>query len=180
MNRELLYSALDLAAILSALDPGCREQAAFLERVRSEEHRYLPEAYREDRRRLFLDVAYWMNYLADKPAIDAEFPLLQRDARADGRTLEPERFQADFSGLDLFFKSVRLRLLFGTPGDCVRLKRRTLLKRYGYRRLTPRLAAHIDLCLAYYRLRACVRGGAECRIEDVGMEDMIVFRLEKG
>lgn len=173
--EELCYSALDLAAIISGMGLGCRATADFLERVWEGERLFLLKIYRENKRQLILDTNYWLTYLSDKPAIDAEFPIIQRDALALGSKLPDDAYLGDVSNLDLFFKSARLRILYGGR-DYVRIKRRTLMARYGYKRLFPALLEHFNRCTYFYHLQPYVRDWVECQIEAVGIDEMLIFR----
>ena len=57
------------------------------------------------------------------------------------------------------------------------VKRRTLMGKYGYKRLSPALAEYFHQCTYFYHLQSYVRDYVECRIEDVGIDEMIVFRV---
>lgn len=175
--EELCYSTLDLAAIISSMDLGCRATADFLERVWEGERPFLQKIYRRDKRQLILDTNYWLTYLSDKSAIDAEFPVIQRDAQVLGNELPIGAYTDDCSDLDLFFKSVRLRILYGGGKDYVRIKRRTLMARYSYKRLSPALVEQFRRCLYFYHLQPYIRDGVECQIENVGIDGMIMFRV---
>ena len=175
--EELCYGALDLAAIISGMELGCRATADFIERIWEGERPFLQKMYRENKRRLILDTNYWLTYLSDKPAIDAEFPVIQRDALAMGNELPVDAYTDNCTGLDLFFKSVRLRILYGNGKNYVRIKRRTLMARYGYKRMSLALSEHFDRCIYFYHLQPYVRDYIECRIEKTGIDEMIVFRV---
>jgi len=140
--EELCYTALDLAVIINSMNLGCQAQADFLDRAWENEKTFLQKVYRDNKRQLILDVSYWLTYFSDKPAIDAEFPIIQRDVKATGGELETDAYIADASGLDLFFKSARLRILYGGGKPYVRVKRRTLMGKYGYKRLSPALVEY--------------------------------------
>lgn len=112
----LPYTALDLAVLLSLRDLGVREEAALLERVWAEEQAFLEPDLIKSKRTFVLDVAYWSLYFREKPCIDREFPMIQRDAAGYGAHLSAESFLHDFSDLDLYFKEVRFRLRFFS--DC--------------------------------------------------------------
>lgn len=56
-------------------------------------------------------------------------------------------------------------------------KLRTLLKQYGYQRRSPRLLQYINNCLYFYHIMAYVRGGVECNIGDISIDEMITFRV---
>lgn len=176
--EELCYSALDLAAIISGMELGCRATADFLERVWEGERPFLRKIYRENKRQLVLDTNYWLTYLSDKPAIDAEFPVIQRDALAMGNELPVDAYTDNCTGLDLFFKSVRLRILYGGGRDYVRINRRNLMARYGYKRLSTALMKHFVRCTYFYHLQPYVRDGVKCQIADVGIDEMVIFRVE--
>lgn len=174
--EELCYSALDLAAIISSMGLGCQATADFLERVWDGERPFLQEMYREHKRQLILDSNYWLTYLSDKPAIDAEFPTIQRDVKATGGELEADAYITNAYGLDLFFKSTRLRILYGGGKPYVRVKRRTLMGKYGYKRLSPALVEFFHRCVYFYHLQPYVRDNVKCQIEDVGIDEILIFR----
>lgn len=126
---------------------------------------------------MILDTNYWLTYLSDKPAIDAEFPVTQQDALTLGNELSTDAYTGDFTGLDLFFKSARLRILYEGGKGYIRIKRRTLMARYGYKRMSSALVDHFNRCIYFYHLQPYVRGRVECQIADVGIDEMIVFRV---
>ena len=177
MMEELLYSALDLAAIISSMDLGCRAQAVFLEQIWENERAFLWSGYRDNKRQMILDTSYWLTYFSDKPTIDAEFPMIQRDAQATGGELLTENYTSDYADLDLFFKSARLRILYGGGKGYIRLKRRTLMKRYGYKKMSPLLMEHFHRCIYFYHLQPFVRDYVKCQIENVNIDEMIIFRV---
>ena len=173
----LPYTALDLAVLLSLRDLGVREEAALLEQIWGEEQAFLAPDLVKSRRTFLLDVAYWSLYLREKPCIDREFPVIQRDASDCGAHLSEEAFLSDFSDLDLYFKEVRFRLRFFSECNYVRVKLRTLLKQYGYRRRSVKLLEHLKQCMAFYRLNPYLRGGVPCELSQVSVDEMVVFRL---
>ena len=115
----------DVAALLSFRDLGIRAEAALLEKIWAEEQTFLAPDLAKSRRTFLLDVAYWSLYLREKPCIDREFPIIQRDAADCGAHLSEESFLSDFSDLDLYFKEVRFRLRFFSDCGYVRIKLRT-------------------------------------------------------
>lgn len=175
--EDLCYSALDLAVIISGMGLRCQETAKFLEQVWAEERPFLQRQYREDKRQMILDVSYWLTYLSDKPSIDAEFPTIQRDAIALGSNLPVDAYTDDCTDLDIFFKNTRLRILYSGGRGYVTIKRRTLMARYGYKKLSPALTEHFKKCTYFYHLQPYIRNGVECQIQDVGIDEMIVFRV---
>ena len=173
----LCYSALDIAVIVSSMQLGCQDESKILDQIWRSEKEFLDEPYRESQRKFILDVYYWLHYLYDKPMIDKEFPAIQKDLANSNRVLLAEQLTSDFMDLDLFFKNIRIRILYGFGNDYVRIKLRTLLKQYGYKRRSQVLLQHINRSMLFYHLEATQRGGVPCSIADVDLEQMITFRV---
>lgn len=174
--KELYYSALDLAVILYSMDLNAREEAILMEKVWVYERGFLYEEYRNNKHHLILDVAYWQHYLDNKATIDAEFPAIQNDLRAIGRQTDTDQFVGDDIDLDLFFKFLRFRILFCGNQSYARIKLRTLLKVYGYKRRSTKLMEHIQKCLTFFHLKPYLRGTL-CEIDEISLDDMITFRV---
>lgn len=175
--QELCYSALDVAVIISSMQLGCRDESRILDLIWEEEKNFLAIPYRTNQRKFILDTYHWIQYFYDKPVIDREFPAIQQDLAYSNRALQAEQLTSDFLDLDLFFKSIRIRILYGDGNDYVRIKLRTLLKQYGYKRRSQLLLQHINRCMLFYHLEATLRGGAPCSIEDADLDQMLTFRV---
>ena len=175
--QELCYSALDVAAIVSSMQLGCRDESKILDLIWEGETEFLPLPYRTNQRKFILDVNHWIQYFYDKPVIDKEFPAIQKDLAYSKRDLQADQLTSDFSNLDLFFKSIRIRILYGNGNVYVRMKLRTLLKQYGYKRMSKILLQHINRCMSFYRLEATLRDGMQCSIENVDQDQMLIFRV---
>ena len=100
-----------------------------------------------------------------------------QDMMTSDNTIEPEQYMSDFSNLDLFFKKIRIQILYGKGNDYVRVKLRTLLKHYGYKRRSQLLIQHINRCLYFYHFEITVRGGIPCLIEDATLDQMLIFHV---
>ncbi len=174
--RKLCYSAQDLAAIINSLRLGAKEEANLLEQIWQYDRAYLASEYRDNKRKLILDVYYWGHYFQDKPAIDSEFPSICNDFAATGNLLKSDDFMSDLSDLDLFFKSLRIKILFLGEQNYSRIKLRTLLKQYGYKRRSAKLMQYIRECLFFYHMQPYTSGN-ECNIDDISIDEMITFRV---
>ena len=103
--------------------------------------------------------------------------MIQRDAADCCACLSQEAFLSDFSDLDLYFKEVRFRLRFFSDCGYVRIKLRTLLKKYGYRRRSAKLLEHLEQCVVFYHLQPYLRGEIPCKLSEIPVDEMLVFRL---
>lgn len=177
-NEEgLYYSALDLAMILSGFQLDCRSEAALMEQIWEKERPLFQERYRSDKHQLFLDTLFWEHCLYDKDTIDREFPIVKKDVLENGGSLLGEEYMTGFSDFNRFFKNARIRILYGSGKDHVRVKRRILLEHYHFQRMSVPLRNQIQKCLKFYHLGAYLRGGVPCKLEDAKSEDMIIFKV---
>ncbi len=175
--QKLYYSSLDIVVIVNGMQLGCKDESRILDLIWEGEKAFLPLKYRTNQRKFLLDIYYWMQYFYDKPIIDSEFPAIQKDLAYSNRTLPTEQLISDFSDLDLFFKSMRIRILYGNGNDYVRIKLRTLIKQYGYKRRSQLLLQHINRCMLFYHLEAVLRGGIPCDVNNVGLDRILIFRV---
>ena len=170
---ELYYDSFDFACIIHSLDIGTKTASIMLEKIWKEDNQYLSPYYRTNLRQLYLDVHYW----TDKPEIDKEFPTIQKDFHSFGKDMEEEAFITDYFDIDLFFKMKRVQILYLDGQDYVRMKLRTLLKAYGYKRRTQELLKYLRECMMFYHMQTYLRGKEECDIGEIGLDEMITIRV---
>lgn len=70
----------------------------------------------------------------------------------------------------------RLQILYLGSQDYVRIKLRTLIKAYGYKRRTQELLKYFCECLMFYHMQAYIRE-EECDIVKIGLNEMIIIRV---
>ena len=175
--KTLCYRAIDLAAILSGMELNCQDEAVWIEKVYNGEQSFIAKEYRGDKRKFVLEISYWQHYFYDKPLLDKEFPVIQKDLECLNSSLQVNEFCSDFSNLDLFFKNTRLRILYGSNQGYVKFKLRTLLKQYGYKRRSHQLLEHMEKCMYFYHLEPSLRGGVTCNLGEIQLDDMVTFRI---
>ncbi|MCI9572951.1 MAG: hypothetical protein HFH97_10120 [Lachnospiraceae bacterium] len=174
---ELYYGSFDIACIIHSYDMGTKTASILLENIWKNDNLFLLPCYRSNLRKLYLDVYYWTDYLCDKPTIDKEFPSVQKDFEALGRGMEEAAFMTENFDMDLFFKMKRLQILYLEGQDYVRMKLRTMLKIYGYKRRTQELLRYFRECLMFYHMQTYLRGREECDVGEIGLDEMIIIRV---
>ena len=174
---ELYYDSFDIACIIHSLDIGTKTASVMLEKMWKEDNQYLKPCYRKNLRQLYLDVYYWTDYLCDKVVIDKEFPAIQSDFRSFDKDVKEMDFITDYFDIDLFFKMKRVQILYLDGQDYVRIKLRTLLKAYGYKRRTQELLQYLRGCMMFYHMQTYLRGKEECDIGEIGLDEMITIRV---
>lgn len=175
--QELYYTALDIAAIVNSMEMGMKAEAKLLDQLwKFDRSLFLPKYY-DNQRKLILDVHYWTDYLHDKPIIDAEYPAIQKEFLAIGSKMTMDVLINDFSDLDLFLKSLRIKILYLDGKGYSRVKLRSLLRQYGYKRRSKKLMQYIRECCDFYHIKTYLRGGIAFNVEMIGIDEMITFRV---
>ena len=172
----LFYSAIDIAFILQDMELGCREESKILDLIWDNEKAFLSKQYRDSKRKFLLDIYHWKHYILDKNAIDEELDIIKKEWDCSDRILQIDQLSDDLSGFDNFFKGCRIKILYG-GSNYMRIKLRTLLKRYGYKRRSSLIIQYIKHSLLFYHLEVTLHGGETCDIETVGIDEMLIFRV---
>lgn len=175
--EELLYHSHDIAWLICARDLSVKKGHKFIKSVWEQEKEYLKLEYRCNQKKFILDVMNQMNYLDNYEDYNAEFPMINRDLLYIGSTTVLDGNYEYYENFEIFFKTLRLRILFLDSQDFVRMKLRTLLHAYGYKRRSSNLNYYLKKCLHFYHIETFVRGGTECDIETINLDDMITFRV---
>ena len=174
---ELYYNAYSVAYFVVSQEMGSKTQMAFLENLHEDEKEFILPYYKGNKRAFISDVLYFEDYLIDREKLDKEFPVIKKDITASGRQFDIAEKMSDYPDIDLFFMIMRLRLLYANEHGYIRMKLRTLLKHYGYKRRSTAITKHMQDCLRFYHIRSYLRGGQECDVKDIALDDMITFRL---
>lgn len=173
--KDLLYTALDVACIIDNAGLSTREAINLAHRMHTEDKSFLSMEYRQNYRKWLLDILYWSDYMQDKIILDAEFPSVQ--AVSDG-TMDVSALMHEDFGLDLFFKKLRVQILYFGKRDYARMKLRTLMAEYGYQRRSKEFVRFLKIRLVFYHIQTALRGNEICDVETMdSLDDMITFRV---
>ncbi len=173
--NELLYTALDVACIVDNLGLSIKQTIHLAKRMHDEDKNYLAAEYRGSYRKWLLDILYWSEYMLDKITLDAEFPSVR--IISDGKVDIDSMMRDDFD-IDLLFKKVRIQIIYLGKKDYVRMKLRTLMSEYGYKRRSKEFVSFIKTRLHFYHIQTTLRGNEICDIETMrNIDNMITFRI---
>ena len=77
-----------------------------------------------------------------------------------------------------YFKVIKLRLLYQHECLFVRLKLRTLLREFKYKRRSQKLMSDIQGILTQLQLETYSKGYMTCSIEEIDLDEYILIRLK--
>ena len=170
---DLFFTALDVACIIDNFELSVKTSAELIKRIWKEDNFFIAQEYKNNYRKWILDVHYWTDYLYDKVTFDKEFPAVQKDC---GGLLQDKNFVADNFNLNLFFKTLRIKILYIDKKNYSRMKLRTLLAAYGYKRRSNSFIDYVKKCLAFYKIQTSYHGTI-CNVAEINLDDMITFRI---
>lgn len=174
---ELFYDSYPIAYFAVSMDMGSKLMMEFLDELFKYEFEFLHPEYKRNRKKFIMDTLNWAGYLMDKEALDKEFPVIDKEFKALGKRFTMDDRLSEYRNVDLFFMMLRLRLIYDDGRDYIRMKLRTLLSHYGYKRRSEAITSHIRDCLMFYHIQTYLKGEQECDIKDISLDDMITFRL---
>lgn len=77
-----------------------------------------------------------------------------------------------------YFKVIKLRLLYQQECPFVRLKLRTILKEFKYKRRSEKLMNEIQEILNQLQLETYLKGYITCSVKQIDLDDYIMIRLK--
>lgn len=84
--------------------------------------------------------------------------------------------EGNYDRLGAYFKLIKLQLMYSGI-TCKKIKLRTLLKDFGYKRRTADLVSRINRAFSALGLVTYLKKRKQCNIGQVKLDDMIIIRL---
>lgn len=92
----------------------------------------------------------------------------------------PYQFQEDEEEMVLFyFKNLYLDLYFNENCSYRKIKLRSLIRMFGYKRRSEQLVNTIEKTLKQLKIKTYLRGNEGCTISSASLNDMIIFKTFK-
>ena len=172
---KYLYTPYDIAVFFFAADFTKSIERAVLHDIWKNGN--LPDKYRKDeslfRRHVYHDLSKFDGSLDD---VD-ELNLLTRDTEhafcIDGAVNEQGIVES-------YFKVIKLELTYLKGKDFRKIKLRSLLKQFGYKKRSAQLVAGIQHILDALELKTYLKGYVSCDIAEIDIDDTLMIRLKTG
>ncbi len=174
--KSYLYTPFELALIIQHHALDCNKYMDLLHNIYQNDKSFLLPEYRNNQKKLFLDVMDNLNYINNTENYLSEIEAIEKDSEALGlvNNYSGDNLRDSFN--HLIFKELRIRILYINTRGFACLKLRTLLSEFGYKRRSPYIIQYIIDCLNFYHISVSLRGNVPCDIKSVSIDDTIVFR----
>ncbi len=175
--KSYLYTPFELALIIQHHALDCNKYMDLLHSIYQNDKSFLLPEYRNNQKKLFLDVMDNLNYINNTENYLSEIEAIEKDSEALGlvNNYSGDNLRDSFN--HLIFKELRIKILYINSRGFACMKLRTLLSAFGYKRRSPQIIKYIVDCMRYYHISASLRGNAPCDIWNISLNETIVFRV---
>lgn len=167
------YNAFTLAYYIVKHNLGIREQYEFLHAVYGEENAFLLRKYQKDEKLLNNEIKYALNMLCANN--DCCLNTLSMPKYDESEIALQEKLM-EMSDEDIVFQIIRLEIKYGLKRAYKRMKLRTLLDLYGYKRRSDSIVRYMEEQMLFYHI-GVFRNGERVDIWDVSLDAMLTFRI---
>lgn len=81
--------------------------------------------------------------------------------------------------VEAFFRIAKLKLCYTQGTTYIKLKLRTLLKTFGYKRRSEQLVNSIKITLKNLDLQTFLKGNVNCNINEIDLDDIVMIKLNE-
>lgn len=153
-------------------DYGINEVYDSIKKLYESDFIFIDPAYKSNKEKFKTNIMNYLDYLDDKE----EYLKNIEDVKIyyDELNIELEDVP-QLSSIDYFFITVRLDKIFSNK-NFKRIKLRTLLKEYGYKRRSDNFILHIYACMLFYHIKGYYNN-EEINLFDLNIDNMITFKI---
>lgn len=175
INTEYCFVPDDIAGYFITADPAHKEQNDILADLFNNHNDLIAPNYRNDFMHFKKSVSDIMILSeADNETFD-EVQFIMWEVRESG--MMP--YEESYNYFSAYFKLIKLQLMYSGI-ECRKIKLRTLLRDFGYKRRTAELVNKINSALEALGLLTYLKNREQCHIGYVDIDDMIMIRLMDG
>lgn len=170
-----LYTPFDIAVYFNSSNMTISEENLILSLLWEQKYTLISYDCRKERRHFFNLVKYEMhNMNVSLDGID-ELNFILKEMGSKFSIGEQNYEQG---AIESYFKLFKLKLTYTQGTDFCKIKLRTLIRKFGYKRRTNNLVECINRTIELLGLETYLRGWEPCDIKNVVLDDTIIIRLK--
>lgn len=173
---KYLYTSQDIALFLDYSDFKLLDEKIIKEDLWERRSKVLDPRHRGDKYKFIKEVSKYRE-ICDAEEYKNELVVINRIFKEIGSNYEITKFEYDPNYIEAFFRFIKLRLTYTEGCSFVRLKLRTLLRNFGYKRRSEILVKDINRSMKSLDLQCYLKDYQVCDIAKVRLDDIIIIRL---
>lgn len=171
---KYLFTPQDIAVFALASDFTQSDERDVIRDIWENDKPSIPAKYRQDyplfRRHINLELSKYDGALSDVDELNILMCDTEHAFYVDGSINEQGIIES-------YFKIIKLGLTYVEGKDYRKIKLRRLLRQFGYKRRSAQLVEYIQRTLVALGLKTYLKGYAPCNIAEIGIDDMVMIRL---
>lgn len=172
---DLYYTPEVLAYYLNIFDFSQKHKIHLIHKIFHFEKAFIHPKYQNNKKLFLKKTLEFTDYLLFKDDLDDERELILKDMKYFGNNFKNDYILSKRPPINFFFVTTRLQLLFSRK-EYIRIKLKTLLKNYGYKRKTNKILMYIQNCMYFYHIQGFI-GSEDINLFEVDSDSWITFRL---
>lgn len=173
---KYLYTSQDIALFFDYSDFKLSDEKMIKEDLWERRSEVLDPRHRRDKYKFIKEVSKYRE-ICDAKDYKNELAVINRIFKEIGSNYEIKKFEYDSNYIEAFFRFIKLRLTYTDGCSFVRLKLRTLLRNFGYKRRSEMLVKDIKRSMKALGLQCYLKDYKPCDIAEVKLDDIIIIRL---
>lgn len=174
---KYLYTATDIGIYLNNVDLPHSEENKILEKIWNEKNEVLDFKFRKNKKFFCKSVRKESEkYLLN--ANDNETDSINNILKDIGSSFTIDTIFAEEYVIEAFFKVIKLKLTYTEDINNVKMKLRTLLSYFSYKRRSQQFVDNVKGTLRELGLVTYLKGYELCDVSMIKLDDMIMIRLK--
>lgn len=181
MNDELYYTPLDYVTIINKFYSNWshRDKIEVANTILSKERMdgYICSRYCNDPKGFIMKFIDLLDYQYIGEDYRKEKYIIERDLEKLDIIKEYDMNIDELRSFNLFFKEMRIKIIYLDSKDFVRMKLTTFLSKFGYKKRSEKFRAYVKQCLDFYNIKVMKKGGLTCDITTEDLDVMVTFKV---
>lgn len=174
---KYLYTPKDIVVFFNYSDFRKSDEKIVREDLWENRNNVLEPKYRKDKKKFINEISKYMVILSLKE-YKKELEEINIIFEELGSEYEMSLLEREEYYVEAFFRFIKLRLTYIENCNFVKIKLRTLLKNFGYKRRSENIVGNIKRTMKSLRLYCYLRDYQLCDINEIDIDDTIIIRIK--
>lgn len=170
------YTINEIAIYIKQNDFKHSEEVSILNKIWNEENEYWKEQYDYNRKKFFRSV-YKQIYSMNTLNYEEEVKFINKILK-ENKSIYMLDNNKEEKTIELFLKVIKLNLMYTPKVNYKKIKLRTLLKEFGYKKRSAKFVNSVNRTLNNLGLEIYLKKYNKCNIDDIKIDDVIIIRLK--
>jgi hypothetical protein len=175
---KYLYTPSDIAIYLKWADFTCSDEKKILLLIWEDRDILIEAKYRNSKKIFIHQIQLALEKLDSDYYNKDDVDVINKILDDLGSQYQIDNGLGENNIIEAFFRIIKLKLSYTAKTDFIKIKLRTLLAHFGYQRRSKPFIVAVTRTLKNLNINTYLSGYIPCQIQDIRLDDMIIFRLK--